>query len=287
MRIVVCSAALLALILFGWPDHTFPDSTSEPPVTLNSSATDTSKVEVGAWVRVVYGLGYADPVSGRWPRVATVEGTIRAVGGQRLLLALEGQEGPQRIDLQRIHRLVLLDSPPAGGMEIHGPTTHRDPVPPYGKSEAGHHRWMVAGKLTAGMMGGLAGGFLGVRIGESLDSGDGLEGGLLGLASGYAVGAALGVSKLDPQATFIPALAGSVAGLLLGGSLSQAADSPWPVVLCPLLFSTMASEMWRKPAAKGGLSGKSDTAPGRVRRWSIGLGPGPGGDLAALLTMRF
>lgn len=106
---------------------------------------------------------------------------------------------------------------------------------------------MVGAKLTAGMIGGLALGWVGARVGEGLDSGDGLEGGLLGLASGYTVGIAYGVSRVDPRGPFIPALAGSTAGLLLGGYLSYSFDTPWGVVLGPPVLSTIVSELARKP----------------------------------------
>ena len=63
---------------------------------------DTSRVRVGASVTIAYGLGYRDPLSGEWHRLDTARGTIQAIDEQRLLLAVEGRDFPQRIDLERM-----------------------------------------------------------------------------------------------------------------------------------------------------------------------------------------
>ncbi len=138
--------------------------------------------------------------------------------------------------------------------------------------EGAEPRRRAVGKLIAGMIGGLAGGFVGVRAGEGLDAGDGLEGGLLGLATGYTVGAACGVSIIDPHDRFISAVAGSVAGLLLGGSILYASDNPWALIVAPPAFAAMASEIWRQES--------------EGFRLSAGLSPGLRG-LSAGARVRF
>ena len=225
---------LAALILSAWPAPARP---SPAPV-------DTTKVRVGASVTIVYGLGLRDPLSGEWPRLAKAKGTIQAVDGERLLLALEGRDSLQRIDLERIQGFDLPDAPSlVGAMEVVDTAPVRMARPNVAREEP---RWRAGGKLIAGMIGGLAGGFLGVRAGEGVDAGDGLGGGLLGLVTGYTVGTACGVSIIDPHDRFISAVGGSVAGLLLGRSMSYALDSPWALILGPPVLSTMASEMWRQ-----------------------------------------
>ncbi len=203
---------------------------------------------MGATVIIVYGLGFRDPLSGEWPGLARAKGTIQAVNGERLLLALEGRDSVQRIDLERIQGLDLAEAPSAGGaMEVVDTAAVRFARP---QVEGAEPRRRAGGKLIAGMIGGLAGGFLGAHAGEGLDE-DGLEGGLLGLATGYTVGTACGVSILDPHDRFISAVAGSVAGLLLGGWIAYASDNRWGLIVGPPVLATMASEMWRPERAEG------------------------------------
>ena len=76
------------------------------------SLIDTSTVKVGASATVVYGLGYRDPVSGEWAKLDTAAGVIQAVNPQRLLLTLQGERRPQRIDSKRIQTLLLAKPPP-------------------------------------------------------------------------------------------------------------------------------------------------------------------------------
>ena len=119
-----------------------------------------------------------------WPEA---KGTIEAVNGERLLLALEGRDSVQRIDLERIQGVDLLDAPSAGGaMEVVDTAAVKFARPPGWRERSPGGG--PGGKLIAGMIGGLAGGFLGAQVGEGLDAEDGLEGGLLGLATGYTVG---------------------------------------------------------------------------------------------------
>ena len=199
---------------------------------------------MGASVTIVYGLGLRDPLSGAWPGLARAKGTIQAVNGERLLLALEGRDSVQRIDLERIQGLDLVEAPASGGaMEVVDTAAVKFARP---RVEGAEPRRRAVGKLIAGMIGGLAGGFLGAHAGEGLDAEDGLEGGLLGLATGYTVGTACGVSILDPHDRFISAVAGSVAGLHLGGSISYASDNPWALIVGPPVLATMASEIWRQ-----------------------------------------
>ncbi len=203
---------------------------------------------MGATVIIVYGLGFRDPLSGEWPGLARAKGTIQAMDGERLLLALEGRDSLQRIDLERIQGLDLAEAPSAGGaMEVVDTAAVRFARP---QVEGAEPRRRAGGKLIAGMIGGLAGGFLGAHAGEGLDE-DGLEGGLLGLATGYTVGTACGVSILDPHDRFISAVAGSVAGLLLGGSVLYASDNRWALIVGPPVLATMASEMWGPERAEG------------------------------------
>ena len=83
----------------------------------------------------------------------------------------------------------------------------------------------------------------------------------------YPTGVAVGVHRVDPYDRFIPTLAGSVAGFLTG------ALNPLLVLFGPPIFSTLASERWRKLPDS--------------HRFSLGLAPDRRGRLSAIATLRF
>ena len=95
-----------------------PAEGPRPPVLLEAGAIDSSNVELGATAVVIYGLGYRQS-SGEWPRLARASGVVQAVDRHRLLLALEGQDRPQRIDLGRIQRLILVGGAPPGSRDAY------------------------------------------------------------------------------------------------------------------------------------------------------------------------
>lgn len=270
---------VLTLILSALPDHTYANSTNDPGPTPESSAIDTSTMKVGTQVVIVYGLGIADPGTGEWPKLATATGTIQAINEQRLLLGQKGHVLPQRIELHRIQRLELPDlhaAQPLHGGDVSAPEDTTEltewsitTFPRYRAEK--EESWMAGAKLTAGMIGGLALGWVGVRVGEALDSGDGFGGSLIGLASGYTMGTAYGVSMIDPRGPFLPALAGSTAGFLLGGYLSDASDTRWGVILGPPILSTVASELSRKPHD--------------AKRLSLGFQPTRSGGFSCVATL--
>ena len=126
-----------------------PDGEPQAQVILEAGAIDSTTVVVGAAAVVVYGLGYRDPVSGKWPRLAGLAGVVKAVDEHRLLLALEEQRWPQRIDLERVQRLILLGpaaagssqgggTPPGGAVDIN--KVARGKTPPYPQREDSHDR---------------------------------------------------------------------------------------------------------------------------------------------------
>ena len=77
---------------------------SRDAVVLETGEIDSSTVEVGDFVVVVYGQGERQPTSGEWAKLDTARGYIKAVDRQGLLLSLKGW--PQRIALDRIQTLT-------------------------------------------------------------------------------------------------------------------------------------------------------------------------------------
>ena len=272
MNIPLSPVVLVTLILSAWATHAHANSAGGQDASRNSSAVDTSKVRAGASVTIVYGLGYRDPLSGEWPKLAIAKGTIQAVDGERVLLALEGRDSVQRIDLERIQGFDQLDAPSPQWPDYPDPAFPTLVSEPSELDTVGTRRRIVM-KLLVGSVGGILSG-LAIPIGLA---GIGVNGyTALGLwPVGFTAGAAVSVSSIDPRCRFIYALAGSAAGLLLGGWISHTLDSPRAAMiglLGPPVLSTMASEMWRE---------KSEGI-----RLSAGLSPGQRG-VSAVARMRF
>ncbi len=131
-----------------------PAEGPRPPVLLEAGAIDGSTVEVGAMAVVVYGLGYRDPVSGKWLRLAEARGVVQAVDGHRLLLAIEGQQRSQRIDLDRIQKLVLVEGAPPG-RAVDFDKTITGELPSFTRQEDRKARGGIRGLVNTLIMGDL------------------------------------------------------------------------------------------------------------------------------------
>ena len=101
---------------------------------------------------------------------------------------------------------------------------------------------------------------------------------IYGWVIGNIAGTSIGVTLVDPHDRFIMALTGSSVGMWLGSKATpdiygRGWYDMWPVFVCPVVGATIMSELWRKPPES--------------RRFSIGLVPSLGGNLAAVVTLRF
>ena len=278
---------------------------------------DSSTVDVGALAVVVYGQGERHPVSGAWPQLDTVRGSIKAVDSRRLIVSLEPDGWSKWIALERIQTLSLIGAPLSNSAD-RDLTRMRTgkPVPPaqaepevarsdslseqmeamvkryYTKADNREAR-RISKKVAAGLLGGVGGGLAGGAIMVGIDSGEfGDEiPALLGFWGGNLVGTAVGVSAVDPQDNFLITLAGSA---LLGAGAPYAiavisVETNWDIgglialsgLLGPIVGATIASEVWRKP-----LSAKPDLKP-KAHRVSVGLVPNLKGGLSAVATLRF
>ena len=83
-------------------------------VVLEAGRIDSSTVEVGALVVVVYGQGGRHPTSGAWAKLDTVRGCIKAVDRRRLIVGLEPDGWSKWIALERIQMLILVGLPSLG-----------------------------------------------------------------------------------------------------------------------------------------------------------------------------
>ena len=228
---------------------------------------------MGATVTIVYGLGFRDPLSGEWPRLTKAKGTIQALDGERLLLALEGRHSLQRIDLERIQGFDLPDAPSPhwpGYPELVSPALVPEPSELDTVDTSVNTRRRIVLKFLAGGVGGILSG-MAVPIGLAGLVVHGYT--AVGLwPVGFAAGAACGVSITDPHDRFISTLAGGVAGLLLGGPILYVSDNPWAAMVGPPVLATIVSEMGREES--------------EGFRLSAGLSPGLRG-LSAVARVRF
>ena len=78
---------------------------------LTAGQIDSSTVDVGAFVVVVYGQGERHPVSGAWTKLDTVRGSIKAVDSRRLIVGLAPDRWSKWIALERIQTLSLIGAP--------------------------------------------------------------------------------------------------------------------------------------------------------------------------------
>ena len=139
-----------------------------------------------------------------------------------------------------------------------------------GRTEVRIARKLGAGAGLGSLLGLTAGGIL-------LSTGEGIGAPVVfawGWAFGSIPGTAYGVSHLDPYDRFSRALFGSLLGSVAGIWGTKFSGSGWldalPLLACPAIGATIASELSRNPPE-----------PGRL---SIGLMPGPGA-LSMVVTL--
>lgn len=74
---------------------------------LQSGEIDSSKIKLGAYAEVIYGTGDRDQVSGKWEKLNTAQGYIKAVDQESLTISLGLGK---RISFNRIQQLILAES---------------------------------------------------------------------------------------------------------------------------------------------------------------------------------
>ena len=239
---------------------------------LEAGEIDSSKVEVGAYAEVIYGTGERDQVSGKWEKLDTAQGYVKAVDAESLTIS---QGLGKRIAFERIQQLILTES--SFQMDRLKKTT--DTLSE--KKENKPNR--IVGKLASGVLGGtlsgLAGGLVGINVGDCSEKERFCEEEhfVIGGWIGYLVGVPAGMSAFDSCDQFKYSLAGS----LIGGAASlviftdeDTLEDLWPALfISPFVGAAIMSEFSRK-LPEG-------------RRVSIGLLPGPKGRVSAIATLRF
>ena len=270
-----------------------PDSVRVEQV-LTAGQIDSSTVDVGAFVVVIYGQGERHPVSGAWTQLDTVRGSIKAVDSRRLIVGLAPDGWSKRIALERIQTLSLIGAP----LLVASDSTERVGKFPVqeGNIDQTDPDKRVAQKLTYGALWGAGGGAVGAVVGLALGSledcsdcphghncdlcGLGpIVGSLIVGSIGCSIGTAVGVSRADPHDLFGASLIGSVVGFIGGIWLVSATESELllpSLFIGPIVGATLASE-WSR----------SLNPSGKKLPLFMNLVPDPRGRFSAIATLRF
>ena len=318
MPFVIVALTLFASLLVadaevGATASDVPDSVRVEQV-LTTGQIDSSTVDMGAFVVVIYGQGERHPVSGAWTKLDTVRGSIKAVDSRRLIVGLAPDGWSKRIALERIQTLSLIGAPLSADRN-HPRTRTTKRVSPaqaepvvarsdslseqmeamvkrYYKKADNRDAPRISKKLIAGGLGGVGLGLVGAAIAVSeyeyqSNAGDDGIGGFFspffGFWGGNIAGTAIGVSAVDPQDNFLITLAGSA---LLGAGVPYAiaiisvetnSDGDNLIILSGLLGPIIGATIASELSRK----------PPQDRRVSVGLVPNPKGGLSAIATLRF
>ncbi len=241
-------------------------------VILEAGEIDSSKVKVGVYAEVIYGMGERDQVSGKWEKLDTAQGYIKAIDRESLTIGRGFWK--KQIAFERIQKLILAES----GREIDRLKETIDTL--FVKKENRNSR--MTKKLGCGALAGFLSGIVGTGIAAAMDDcqSQSKDPGCfflplaIGGGIGWVVGVPVGVSLCDPHDRFTYSLAGSLIGGAAGLGMLYMSEDTWPaLVICPLVGATVMSEFFRKPP--------------EVRGVSIGLLPGPKGRVSAVATLRF
>ncbi|MCY3872352.1 MAG: hypothetical protein OXG87_22640 [Gemmatimonadetes bacterium] len=92
----------------GIPDPSFGSRRLQTEIVLEAGEIDSSAVEVGAFVEVIYGTGERDSVSGVWGGLNTVKGYVKAIDAEHLIIGERFWE--EQVALERIQKLTITDS---------------------------------------------------------------------------------------------------------------------------------------------------------------------------------
>lgn len=247
-------------------------------VILEAGEIDSSKVKVGVYAEVIYGMGERDQVSGKWEKLDTVKGYIKAVDQEGLTIGRGFWK--KRVAFERIQNLILASS----DREIDRLKETADTLSVINNRRQGQQSTDVAGrrivrKLAGGILGGIvlgmAGGFANAAISECPRDASfcELENFLTVGWYGYVVGLPIGMNRMDAHDRFTYSLAGSLIGGAASLVLTSSKDEFWTLIICPLVGTIIMSEFFRKSP--------------EVRGVSIGLLPGPKGRVSAVATLRF
>ena len=279
---------------------------------------DSSTVDVGAFVVVIYGQGERHPVSGAWTQLDTVRGSIKAVDSRRLIVGLAPDGWSKRVALERIQTLSLIGAPLSAADR--DPTHTRMPnlVPPaqaepavtrsdslseqmeamvkrYDKKADNRETLRISKKLAAGVLGGVAGGLAGVAIARNMERRSRSEpepstdpssgyalGSLIATIEGFCIGsmfgAVIGVSLVDRQDNLRITHGHSLAGSVVGLLGGIGLTAASKGTLWPSLFVG--------PVAMATAWSERSRKPPESRRVSVGLMSEPYG-LSAIATLRF
>ena len=306
------------ILLLAMVNHAHADTGREDTeglrvgVVLEAGEIDSSTVEVGALVVVVYGQGERHPTSGEWAKLDTARGYVKAVNQRRLIIG-QPDGWSKWIALERIQRLILEESTFPRSVD-------RDSTQADEEVETAADRTDHIGELDNGR---------GKHIQTQTDSSR-AEGGLQAMPDSLSVRTTKGENKETGKRIALKlghgAILGSLPSLMLAftvagscggenycieGSLALAGLSVYPVgvaigvsrfdpydrfiysltgsllgVLAGLAQGSLPLAFVSSPVLATLMSEQSRKPP-EIRRVAVSLVPTPKGYLSAVATLRF
>ena len=324
VRFLLTAIALLSMVNFAHADTDREDvETLRAKIVLEAGEIDSSTVEVGAFVVVVYEQE-KQQLSGNRARLDTARGYIKAVNQRRLIVGLESDGWSKWIALERIQALVLVDSPSpdaiARASELAtaaiGTATVATPFPSSAEWDStqttssraedeltepsyrlsvrtarGNDR-KTGERITLKLRNGVIASGIFQLGGIVLTGSDSIAGPFPGAIIGSAVGAVVGVLRVDPPdrsrnfQKFFMALAGSWVGTMVAGSVtSRDTHYRLPDALALLVCPVVGAAIATELWRKP-ISAETKSIS-EARRISVNLGPNSTGHLSAVATLRF
>ena len=206
-----------AIAIFAMVNHADAETArDDAEVVLESGEINSSTVKVDDFVVVVYGQGEQQPTSGKWAKLDTIKGYVKAVKQRALLLSLERYGWPESIALERIQTLTIV-APSASVRTNDMGVGKRIALASYFSVllQAAFPRFRGQVSVWQSKT---------VLKGEIQTIGAGFGGAVLGGTFGCIAGTALGVSRIDPHDRFFPSLLGSLLGFGAGIWLTSASQ---------------------------------------------------------------
>lgn len=294
MFAVVRSPVIYLLAIMGAAASDATESVQGERV-LTAGQIDSSTVDVGACVVVIYGQGERHSVSGAWIRLDTTRGYIRAVDWEQrqLMLAREQSGEVETLGVDRIRTLTVIDADNAvqeDSLAVENGKVEKPPVLLGHRIANGIRDIRVLGggkrageriftKVVFGALSGAAFTAIGFGVIANIDdSSKDLTGPgylLIGAAIGSSVGFPLGVTAVDPYDSLpMTLLAGVIPGAVGTDLIWDFHETGFLIAyVAPIICSLIASELWHQPPES--------------RHVSFGLAPIFNGGLSAVTTLRF
>ncbi len=164
-------------------------------VILEAGEIDSSKIKVGAYAEVIYGMGERDQVSGEWGKLGTAQGYIKAIDAESLTIGRGFWK--EQIAFERIKKLILA----ASNREMDRLKETTDTLSVIDNRRQEENSTGSGGRIVKKLAGGVLGGIV------------------LGIAGGFANAAITDCKRDDPFCELGKFVTGGWYGYVVGGGI--------------------------------------------------------------------